>query len=170
MYTIMISANMRGLFVPRGSIMVGVGLCERVYGLAASDVHEVVSVHPPATEWDLRRRGWFTVFPDIWTDGAEVMKVHTQPIPVPEVSALRWTYDGRELKCLDPDHVHEIYIEPLSLDHLKTMAGRDDGWMYVDPVLVSFVARLAKILPMNQGLDKNEVDTLYQKCTRVLCG
>lgn len=146
--------------------MVGIGLCERVYGLASSDVHEVVSTHPPATEWDLRRKGWFTVFPDIWTDGSEVMKVHTKPLPIPPISALRWVYDGRELKCLDPEHANEIYMDSLTLDHLKMMAGSDDGWLYVDPLLVSFISRLACILPMNQGLAKVDVDRLYAKCMR----
>lgn len=152
------------MFVPRASIMIGIGLCERVYGLPLlSVVREVVSSHPPTTQWDLRRHGWRMVR-GLWTDGADAIRVHTHPQPLPTISALRWAYDGKELTCLDPEHADEIRIEHRELQFLRMCLHEEDGWRYADPLWLSCIVRLARVLPLTQDVALDEVTRLYEEC------
>lgn len=160
--------RLENLFVPCASVMVGLGLCERVYGLARpSAVHEVVSSNPPLTAWDLRRNGWREAS-GLWTKGPEAMVVHTRPRPLPSVSALRWAYDGRELTCLDPAGAGAIVVDPAELRYLETCLRAEDGWLYADPAWLGAIVRLAEALPPGPGLDMDRVLCLYEKIKGVI--
>lgn len=144
--------------------MIGIGLCERVYGLRPQTmVREVVTSHPPTTEWDLNRHGWRSVR-GIWVNGNDALRVHTKPQPIPSISALRWAYDGKDLQCLDPDHSHEIKIDKKDLDFLCMCVREEDGWKWVDPMLVISIVRLAEVLPAPIELDMDKVRELHRRC------
>lgn len=147
------------------SIMIGLGLCERVYGLQRpSLLHEVVSTDLPITELDLRRHGWYKL-QDIWTNGTEAMTVHTRPQPLPSVSAMRWVYDGTHLQCLDPEHSDEIRIDPDEMRYLRSLyVDEDRGWVYADPSWLASIVRLSEALPPSPDLDLDKVKKLYEKC------
>ncbi len=140
--------------------MIGIGLAERVYGLVpTSAIREVVSAHPLLTEWDLTRRGWRKC-EGVWTDGEDALRVYDTPQPTPTISAMRWTYDGSELKCLDPEHANKIRIDGVDLAFLRMcLADEDEGWKYVDPLWLRSLVRLARVLPL--AVDDVDVDALY---------
>ena len=125
---------MSALFVPKRSVMIGLGLCAHVHGVPRTpDVYEVVSSHVPTTEWDLRAKGWRRVWPDLWTDGGTMVWVHASPQPLPPVSAMRWAYDGANLTYLDLNHAREIRIDDEAARYVSECLRQEGGVKRIKP-------------------------------------
>lgn len=151
-------------FVPRASIMIGMALYEWVFNMSKkSVVHEVFSTNLAITEWDLARKGWQKQTSNVWSNGKIVMKIHTEALPMPSVTAMRWVYDGRRVCYLDRDHAWELRIEEREMLYLRMLVTEENGWKYADvPWLIS-IMRLAEVLPLPEGVTADQIRAVLEK-------
>lgn len=136
-------------------------------------MHEFVTTDLDVTMWDLARRGWTHTSGDVWSNGTRILRVYTPDTrPFIPVSAMRWEYDGTTLRCLDPDHRHEIRIDEPHLGFLKSCLVQEHGWLHVDLAWLTSIVRLAQVLPMplDQGVTREDLEGLFTKCVEELAG